>query len=343
MTRKALPQWLAARLRRRSRKRDQRDAGFIADRVEGNLLAAHQEIQKLALLFPAGQARLASRCAKRCSTSRATTCSALGEACWPATRAHGAHARRPEGRRRGAAAGAVGGRPKRCARSDIVMAGTDAGHARSAPCCSETRIWGCAHQRLMERRCAAITLAQVRSGAAACRRDRPHDQRPREQATSGMSCCSSRWVRVVRAGGPTARRIAVKSRPDPPCAIDRTAHGHQRYMHGVGRAGARRVARRGARPTPRTKNRALTLIAAAIERDAERCSPPTRATSKRRARRRLRRRAARPPDADAKGDRHDGRRPAPDRALPDPIGEITDLKLPPDRASRSAACACRSA
>ena len=28
---------------------------FFADRVEGNLLAAHQEIQKLALLYPAGE------------------------------------------------------------------------------------------------------------------------------------------------------------------------------------------------------------------------------------------------------------------------------------------------
>ena len=28
---------------------------FFADRVEGNLLAAHQEIQKLALLYPPGE------------------------------------------------------------------------------------------------------------------------------------------------------------------------------------------------------------------------------------------------------------------------------------------------
>ncbi len=41
---------------------------FIADRVEGNLLAAHQEIQKLALLHPAGQAQL--RADPRCSAER---------------------------------------------------------------------------------------------------------------------------------------------------------------------------------------------------------------------------------------------------------------------------------
>jgi DNA polymerase III subunit delta len=33
----------------------QRTLGFFADRVEGNLLAAHQEIQKLGLLYPAGE------------------------------------------------------------------------------------------------------------------------------------------------------------------------------------------------------------------------------------------------------------------------------------------------
>ena len=33
----------------------QRTLQFFADRVEGNLLAAHQEIQKLALLYPAGE------------------------------------------------------------------------------------------------------------------------------------------------------------------------------------------------------------------------------------------------------------------------------------------------
>ena len=36
----------------------QRTLQFFADRVEGNLLAAHQEIQKLALLHPAGELQL---------------------------------------------------------------------------------------------------------------------------------------------------------------------------------------------------------------------------------------------------------------------------------------------
>jgi len=58
--RKALPQWIAQRLaqqhqRVRGADEGQRSLAFFADRVEGNLLAAHQEIQKLALLYPAGE------------------------------------------------------------------------------------------------------------------------------------------------------------------------------------------------------------------------------------------------------------------------------------------------
>ena len=51
--RKALPEWLAGRLRAQNQEADKETLDFIADRVEGNLLAAHQEVQKLALLFPA--------------------------------------------------------------------------------------------------------------------------------------------------------------------------------------------------------------------------------------------------------------------------------------------------
>jgi DNA polymerase-3 subunit delta len=56
----ALPQWLAQRLARQDQRvkpgvEGQRSLQFFADRVEGNLLAAHQEIQKLALLYPPGE------------------------------------------------------------------------------------------------------------------------------------------------------------------------------------------------------------------------------------------------------------------------------------------------
>ena len=50
-----LPQWIAARLARQKQKADRETLQFLADSVEGNLLAAHQEIQKLGLLFPPGE------------------------------------------------------------------------------------------------------------------------------------------------------------------------------------------------------------------------------------------------------------------------------------------------
>ncbi|MEP7296705.1 MAG: DNA polymerase III subunit delta [Burkholderiales bacterium] len=58
--RKALPQWIAQRLAVQGQRvvggeDGQRTLAFFADRVEGNLLAAHQEIQKLGLLYSAGE------------------------------------------------------------------------------------------------------------------------------------------------------------------------------------------------------------------------------------------------------------------------------------------------
>ncbi len=50
-----LPQWLSARLAVQNQSTDAASLTFIANQVEGNLLAAHQEIQKLALLYPAGE------------------------------------------------------------------------------------------------------------------------------------------------------------------------------------------------------------------------------------------------------------------------------------------------
>ncbi len=49
-----LPAWIAGRLQRQNQSADPDTLRFLAERVEGNLLAAYQEIQKLALLFPAG-------------------------------------------------------------------------------------------------------------------------------------------------------------------------------------------------------------------------------------------------------------------------------------------------
>src|SRR3990167_3163886 len=58
--RRALPQWIAQRLQLQGQRvaageEGQRTLQFFADRGEGNLLAAHQEIQKLSLLYPPGE------------------------------------------------------------------------------------------------------------------------------------------------------------------------------------------------------------------------------------------------------------------------------------------------
>lgn len=57
--RSQLPQWIAKRLSQQSQSVEPGEAGqralrWMADQVEGNLIAAHQEIQKLALLYPTG-------------------------------------------------------------------------------------------------------------------------------------------------------------------------------------------------------------------------------------------------------------------------------------------------
>lgn len=63
VSRHELPQWIAARLASQDQRVERGESGqralkFFADRVEGNLLAAHQEIQKLGLLYPVGELSL---------------------------------------------------------------------------------------------------------------------------------------------------------------------------------------------------------------------------------------------------------------------------------------------
>ncbi len=58
--RAALPGWIARRLAAQGQRVAEGEAGqqalaYFADRVEGNLLAAHQEITKLGLLYPPGE------------------------------------------------------------------------------------------------------------------------------------------------------------------------------------------------------------------------------------------------------------------------------------------------
>ena len=56
--REQLPQWIARRLTAQQQNAPTEALAFIAEHVEGNLLAAHQEITKLALLHPPGELSL---------------------------------------------------------------------------------------------------------------------------------------------------------------------------------------------------------------------------------------------------------------------------------------------
>ena len=55
-----LPAWIGTRLGHKGLKADRDTLAFLAARVEGNLLAAHQEIEKLSLLLPPGPVSLVS-------------------------------------------------------------------------------------------------------------------------------------------------------------------------------------------------------------------------------------------------------------------------------------------
>lgn len=52
--RSQLPRWIEQRLGMQQQETDLETLQFLADSVEGNLLAAHQEIMKLSLLYPSG-------------------------------------------------------------------------------------------------------------------------------------------------------------------------------------------------------------------------------------------------------------------------------------------------
>ncbi|MBE9610561.1 DNA polymerase III subunit delta [Chitinilyticum piscinae] len=54
-----LPEWIMRRMHQQGQQLHADALQFMVDRLEGNLLAAHQEIQKLGLLYPAGELTLA--------------------------------------------------------------------------------------------------------------------------------------------------------------------------------------------------------------------------------------------------------------------------------------------
>lgn len=60
VSRDELPQWLAERLAQQGQRAALETLEWLAERVEGNLLAAKQEVEKLALLLPEGEIALDS-------------------------------------------------------------------------------------------------------------------------------------------------------------------------------------------------------------------------------------------------------------------------------------------
>jgi DNA polymerase-3 subunit delta len=56
--RETLPRWIAARLARQNQRASDEVLTYLAERCEGNLLAARQEIEKLALVLPEGEITL---------------------------------------------------------------------------------------------------------------------------------------------------------------------------------------------------------------------------------------------------------------------------------------------
>ena len=158
--RKALPAWIAQRLARQGQRvpggePGQRTLAFFADRVEGNLLAAHQELQKLGAAAPARRAAASSRSRPRCSTWRATTSSSSAKPCSPA-RWHGRcacwTACRPAARPR---CWCTGRWPRTSVRLARVRAALDDGKPLPLAL-REARVWGL-KEKLYER--AAPQLA----------------------------------------------------------------------------------------------------------------------------------------------------------------------------------------
>jgi DNA polymerase-3 subunit delta len=164
VTRKALPEWIAGRLRAQGQEADKETLDFIADRVEGNLLAAHQEVQKLALLFPAGaiayeQAREAVLDVARYDVFN------LGEALLEGNVLHLARMMdglRGEGVAPPLVLWAIAEEIRAIGR---VLDGVAAGKA-PPQLWRDVRVWGNTHQQLMQQNCRRFTKEQVETAIA---------------------------------------------------------------------------------------------------------------------------------------------------------------------------------
>jgi DNA polymerase-3 subunit delta len=159
VTRKALPEWLAGRLKQQNQDADDETLAFIADRVEGNLLAAYQEVQKLALLCPPGrvtaeQARSAVLDVARYEVFNLPEAMVEGDVLRVARMVEGL-------RGEGAAAPLVlWALAEEIRAIGKVVSGLASGKPFNAVA-REARIWPMARQQLLQRRAGRFTMAQV--------------------------------------------------------------------------------------------------------------------------------------------------------------------------------------
>jgi DNA polymerase-3 subunit delta len=159
VARKALPHWLAGRLQMQGQEAGPETLDFIADRVEGNLLAAFQEVQKLALLFPAGtisfeQARDAVLDVARYDVFN------LGETLLEGDVLR--FARMLDGLKGEGIAPplALWAMTEEIRAIGKIITGAASGKPVSM-LMREARIWGPSHQNLMQQHCKRFTLSQV--------------------------------------------------------------------------------------------------------------------------------------------------------------------------------------
>jgi DNA polymerase-3 subunit delta len=157
--RKALPQWIASRLKAQDQDADAETLDFIADRVEGNLMAAYQEVRKLALIFPAGRISFDQAHNAVLDVARYEVFN-LGEALLEGEPLH--LARMFDGLKgEGAAAPLVLWAMCEEIRAIGKIITGSAGGKPLSMLWREAKVWGPAHQNLMQQNVARFSLAQV--------------------------------------------------------------------------------------------------------------------------------------------------------------------------------------
>jgi DNA polymerase-3 subunit delta len=210
VARKALPEWLAGRLKAQGQEADSETLEFISERVEGNLLAAWQEVQKLALLIPRGritfeQAREAVLDVARYDVFNLGEALLEGDAAYVARMLDGL---RGEGVAPPLVLWALTEEIRAIGR---VLAAAAAGGA-SPQLWRDARIWGSPHQAAMQRNLRRFTREQVEAAIAhAARADRMIKGLIRGDAWDELLQLALRFANGA-PGKPAPRRSPVSAR-----------------------------------------------------------------------------------------------------------------------------------